>query len=194
MALQRSSFCLHTQLDHPFGPWVALQTLADAHTLTNTYSKAQTQSLADSTRWPFLSALHQLCLRGSSGNSICCCCCCFGDILKGRVNKLQLHILAGWCSVRNNKGLLNHKMNRWCRSWILKTKESINVCFKSVSTSEHWALQLWKSTVPRNWFHLSVCAKSFWFEAKHLTYKCLWKGEPRHCRCFYNVIKSLASF
>lgn len=91
-----------TQLDHPFGPWVALQTLAHSHTVKHTH-------------WvwlihhgdPLLSALRQLCLHGSSGNSICCCH--FGDTLNGWVNKLQMHILAHWCPVRTTRGFWSIK-------------------------------------------------------------------------------------
>lgn len=39
-------------------------------------------------------------------------------------------------------GLLNHKTNRWCESWILNTKESITVCFKTVNCFEKGAVQL----------------------------------------------------
>lgn len=88
-------FVFGTQLDHPFGP---LGCFTDRHTCTHTY-------IVKHTRWvcliqhgdPLLSAPRQLCLHGSSGNSICCCR--FGDILKGWVNKLQMHILAHWCSL-----------------------------------------------------------------------------------------------
>lgn len=60
------------RLDHPPGPWVCF-TDADVHACIHTYSTVK------HTRWvqliqhgdPLLSAPRQLCLRGSSGNSIC---------------------------------------------------------------------------------------------------------------------------
>lgn len=58
----------------------------------------------------------------------------------------------------NDTKLLNHKMNRWCESWILNTEESIAVCFKTVNSSENRY-----SVVTKNWIHLSVGAKSFCF-------------------------------
>ena len=49
----------------------------------------------------------------------------------------------------NDTKLLNHKMNRWCESWILNTEESITVCFKTVNSSENRYL-----VVTKNWIHL----------------------------------------
>lgn len=135
---------LGTQLDHPFGPEVALQTLAHTHTHTHWVWLIQHGD-------PLLSALHQLCLHGSSGNSICCCH--FGDTLKEVSQQTPNAHPGPLTSCSNNMGPLIHKMNRWCKSWILKTKESITVCFKTVRSSENWAFWLWIQGGKCFWFY-----------------------------------------
>lgn len=113
-----------TQLDHPLGP-VFCFTDADIHT----YSKARTLGPARPTRWPFCYLL--------LASFVCVdhletpfCCCRFGDTLKGGGGASQQNSkkCTSWPVERKKKGLLNHKMNNWCKRWILKTKKKNNNC------------------------------------------------------------------
>lgn len=145
-----SSFCLGSQMDHPLGPVISL-----TDTDTQTYSKAHTLSPANPTWKPFV---------------ICSSSALFAWIIwKVHLSMLYWRHRKRGHAVKNAhpdtlfelKGLVGHKLNRWCESWILTSKQSITVCFRTVHSFENGAVQLWLSAETKNWLCLSVEAKCF---------------------------------